>query len=44
LTKFYIDNEVAYHKQVTDAIAGVLIPNAQNLELKAAFRVLRLSF
>lgn len=34
--KFYIDNEVAYHKQVTDAIAGVLIPNAQNSELKAA--------
>lgn len=34
--KFYIDNEVAYHKQVTDAIAGVLIPNAQNAELKAA--------
>src|SRR5260370_15397542 len=36
--KFYIDNEVAYHKQVTDAIAGVLIPNAQNLELKAALQ------
>jgi putative membrane protein len=36
--KFYIDNEVAYHKQVTDAIAGVLIPNAQNAELKAALQ------
>ena len=36
--KFYIDNEVAYHKQVTDAIAGVLIPNAQNGELKAALQ------
>jgi putative membrane protein len=36
--KFYIDNEVAYHKQVTDAIAGVLIPNAQNSELKAALQ------
>lgn len=36
--KFYIANEVAYHKQVTDAIAGVLIPNAQNAELKAALQ------
>jgi putative membrane protein len=36
--KFYIDNEVAYHKLVTDAIAGVLIPNAQNSELKAALQ------
>jgi putative membrane protein len=34
--KFYIDNEVAYHKAVTDAVAGVLIPNAQNAELKSA--------
>ena len=34
--KFYIDNEVAYHKLVTDEIAGVLIPNAKNSELKAA--------
>lgn len=34
--KFYIDNEVAYHKAVTDAVAAVLIPNAQNPELKAA--------
>lgn len=36
--KFYIDNEVTYHKQVTDAIAGLLIPNAQNAELKAALQ------
>jgi len=36
--KFYIDNEVTYHKQVTDAIAGVLIPNAQNAELRAALQ------
>jgi putative membrane protein len=36
--KFYIDNEVAYHKVVTDEIAGVLIPNAQNSELKAALQ------
>ena len=34
--KFYIDNEVAYHKAVTDAVAGVLIPNAKNAELKSA--------
>lgn len=36
--KFYIDNEVAYHKLVTDVIAGVLIPSAQNPELKAALQ------
>ena len=34
--KYYIDNEVVYHKLVTDAVAGVLIPNAQNAELKSA--------
>jgi len=34
--KYYIDNEVAYHKTVTDAVANVLIPNAQNPELKSA--------
>jgi putative membrane protein len=34
--KFYIDNEVSYHKAVTDAVQGVLIPNAQNAELKSA--------
>ena len=34
--KFYIDNEVAYHKLVTDVISGVLIPSAQNPELKSA--------
>jgi len=34
--KFYIDNEVSYHKAVTDAVADVLIPNAQNAELKSA--------
>jgi putative membrane protein len=31
----YIDNEVAYHQQVLDAIDKVLIPSAQNAELKA---------
>ena len=34
--KFYIDNEVAYHKQVIDAVQTVLIPNAKNAELKSA--------
>lgn len=33
---FYIDNEVSYHKTVTDAVDAVLIPNAKNAELKAA--------
>ncbi|MBV8830921.1 MAG: DUF4142 domain-containing protein [Acidobacteriaceae bacterium] len=28
--KFYIGNEVSYHKAVTDVVQGVLIPNAQN--------------
>lgn len=33
--KAYIDNEVAYHKAVIDAVRNVLIPQAQNAELKA---------
>ncbi len=33
--KAYIDNEVAYHKAVISAIETVLIPEAQNAELKA---------
>src|SRR5262249_11100103 len=36
--RYYIDNEVNYHKTVTDAVAGVLIPNAQNAELKSALQ------
>jgi putative membrane protein len=36
--KYYIDNEVTYHKTVTDAVDGVLIPNAQNAELKSALQ------
>lgn len=32
--KAYIDNEVAYHKAVIDAVQNVLIPQAQNNELK----------
>ena len=30
----YLENEVAYHRQVLGAINDVLIPNAQNAELK----------
>lgn len=33
---FYIENEVGYHKTVTDAVQAVLIPNAKNAELKSA--------
>ena len=36
--KAYIDNEVAYHKAVIDAVSTVLIPNAQNAELKSALQ------
>ena len=32
----YIDHEVAYHKQVIDAVKTTLIPNAKNAELKSA--------
>lgn len=32
--KTYIDNEVAYHKAVISTVEGVLIPQAQNAELK----------
>jgi putative membrane protein len=30
----YIDNEVAYHKAVIDAVEGLLIPETDNAELK----------
>ncbi len=30
----YVDHEVAYHQQVLDAIDKVLVPSAQNAELK----------
>lgn len=33
--KAYVDNEVAYHKAVINAVKTVLIPEAQNAELKA---------
>lgn len=32
--KFYIDNEVAYHELVVNAVENVLIKNAKNAELK----------
>jgi putative membrane protein len=32
----YINNEVSYHKAVIGAVSTVLIPNAQNAELKSA--------
>jgi len=34
--KAYIDNEVAYHQAVINAVSSVLLPNAQNAELKSA--------
>jgi len=33
--KAYVDNEVAYHKTVNDALAKTLIPSSQNSELKS---------
>lgn len=33
--KVYIDNEVTYHKAVIAAVEGLLVPEAQNAELKA---------
>ena len=35
LDKAYIDHEVAYHEAVINAVTNVLIPAAQNPELKA---------
>lgn len=32
--KAYVDNEVAYHKAVIDAVKNVLIPDTDNQELK----------
>ena len=33
--KAYIDNEVAYHQAVIDAVRSLLIPETENAELKA---------
>jgi putative membrane protein len=42
--KAYIDNEVAYHQAVIDALDKTLIPNAQNAELKALLEKSRPAF
>ena len=42
--KGYIDNEVAYHQAVLDALDKTLIPGAQNAELKALLEKARPSF
>jgi putative membrane protein len=42
--KAYIDNEVAYHQQVLDAVDKVLIPSAQNADLKALLVKVRPAF
>jgi putative membrane protein len=40
----YVDHEVAYHEQVLDAIDKVLVPSAQNAELKALIVKVRPAF
>ncbi|MES3039215.1 MAG: DUF4142 domain-containing protein [Bdellovibrionota bacterium] len=42
--KAYVDNEVAYHQSVLDAVDKVLIPSAQNAELKALLVKVRPAF
>jgi putative membrane protein len=42
--KAYIDNEVAYHQQVLDALDKALIPSANNAELKALLVKVRPAF
>ena len=42
--KAYIDNEVAYHQAVLDAVDKVLIPGAQNDELKGLIVKVRPAF
>jgi putative membrane protein len=42
--KAYVDQEVAYHQQVLDAVDTVLIPNAANAELKALLVKVRPAF
>jgi putative membrane protein len=42
--KAYIDNEVAYHQQVLDAVDKTLIPSAANAELKALLVKVRPAF
>ena len=40
----YVDNEVAYHQQVLDAVDKTLIPGAKNEELKALLVKVRPAF
>ena len=42
--KAYIDNEVAFHQQVLDAVDKTLIPGAKNAELKALLVKVRPAF
>ncbi len=42
--KAYVDNEVAYHQQVLDALDKTLIPGASNSELKALLVKVRPAF
>ena len=42
--KAYIDNEVAYHQAVLDALDKTLIPNAKNAELKGLLEKVRPAF
>ena len=42
--KAYVDHEVSYHEQVIQALDTVLIPNAQNDELKALLVKVRPAF
>jgi putative membrane protein len=42
--KAYVDHEVAYHEQVIAALDDVLIPHAQNAELKALLIKVRPAF
>jgi putative membrane protein len=42
--KAYIDNEVAYHQAVLDAVDKTLIPGAKNAELKALLVKVRPAF
>jgi len=42
--KAYVDHEVTYHEQVIAALDTVLIPNAQNAELKALLVKVRPAF
>jgi putative membrane protein len=42
--KAYVDNEIAYHKTVLDALDTTLIPNAKNEELKALLLKVRPAF